>query len=145
MPPVFFSPQATVLDCGASRTALGVFSRKSGRLRLERYAVETLSTAAGNDDGWLENTAAAMLALRRKIKTAGPVKVPVLGSLPGLGRLFRSKGESTQKRNLLIFVTANLVSPGGSLKKQSMQGVTPGTLYKNPTIVTPAGSGPCGK
>lgn len=41
-------------------------------------------------------------------------KVPVLGSLPVLGRFFQSEGESTQKRNLLIFVTANLVSPGGS-------------------------------
>ena len=66
-------------------------------------------------------------------------KVPVLGSLPMLGRLFRSDGESTQKRNLLIFVTANLVSPGGSLKKQAVSGATPGTLYQNPTIVTPAG------
>jgi general secretion pathway protein D len=69
-------------------------------------------------------------------------KVPVLGSLPGIGRLFRSQGESTQKRNLLIFVTANLVSPGGSLKKQTGTGVTPGTLYQNPTIVTPAGPAP---
>jgi general secretion pathway protein D len=72
-------------------------------------------------------------------------KVPVLGNLPGIGRLFRSSGESTQKRNLLIFVTANLVSPGGSLKKQSVQGVQPGTLYQNPTIVTPAGASPRGK
>ena len=68
-------------------------------------------------------------------------KVPVLGNLPGLGRLFRSEGESSQKRNLLIFVTANLVSPGGSLKKQAVQGVAPGTLYQNPTVVTPAGAG----
>jgi general secretion pathway protein D len=72
-------------------------------------------------------------------------KVPVLGSLPGLGHLFRSNGESTQKRNLLIFVTANLVSPGGSLKKQSVQGIQPGTLYQNPTIVTPAGAESRGK
>ncbi len=41
-------------------------------------------------------------------------KVPFLGDLPLLGRFFRSKAESAQKRNLLIFVTANLVSPGGS-------------------------------
>jgi general secretion pathway protein D len=67
-------------------------------------------------------------------------KVPVLGSLPLVGRLFRSDGESSQKRNLLIFVTANLVSPGGSLKKQDVSGVTPGSLYQNPTIVTPAGA-----
>lgn len=70
-------------------------------------------------------------------------KVPVLGSLPVVGRLFRSQGESSQKRNLLIFVTANLVSPGGALKKQSVEGVTPGTLYQNPTIVTP--TGPAGR
>ena len=42
-------------------------------------------------------------------------KVPVLGNLPAIGRLFRNDGESSQKRNLLIFVTANLVSPGGAL------------------------------
>jgi general secretion pathway protein D len=41
-------------------------------------------------------------------------RVPLLGSLPILGRLFRSTGESTQKRNLLIFVTARLVGPGGA-------------------------------
>ena len=81
---------------------------------------------------------------REDVKTVSD-KIPVLGNLPGLGHLFRSNGESTQKRNLLIFVTANLVSPGGSLKKQAVQGVQPGTLYQNPTIVTPAGSSPRGK
>ena len=67
-------------------------------------------------------------------------RIPVLGSIPGLGRLFRSKGESTQKRNLLIFVTANLVSPGGSPKKQPLRGTPPSTQFQNPTWVTPAGS-----
>jgi general secretion pathway protein D len=67
-------------------------------------------------------------------------RVPVLGSIPVLGRLFRSKGESTQKRNLLIFVTANLVSPGGSLKKQPLQGTPPSSRFQNTTLVTPAGS-----
>jgi hypothetical protein len=36
-------------------------------------------------------------------------KIPLLGDIPLIGRLFRSKGHSTQKRNLLIFVTAKLV------------------------------------
>ncbi|MBK8475677.1 MAG: hypothetical protein IPL39_05035 [Opitutaceae bacterium] len=40
-------------------------------------------------------------------------KVPLLGDLPAVGRLFRSRGEGAAKRNLLIFVTASLVSPGG--------------------------------
>jgi general secretion pathway protein D len=48
-------------------------------------------------------------------------KVPVLGSLPLIGRLFRSQGESSQKRNLLIFVTANLVNPGGAPTKPNPQ------------------------
>lgn len=67
-------------------------------------------------------------------------KVPVVGNIPVLGRLFRSSGESAQKRNLLIFVTANLVSPGGSLKKQAARGAPAGTIFQNPTIVTPGGA-----
>lgn len=67
-------------------------------------------------------------------------KVPFLGDIPLVGRLFRSEGESSTKRNLLIFVTANLVSPGGSPKRQSLRGVQPGALFQNPTLVTPGGS-----
>ena len=67
-------------------------------------------------------------------------KVPILGDIPLLGRAFRSKGESAQKRNLLIFVTANLVSPGGSPKKQALKNVPANSLFQNPTVVTPAGS-----
>ncbi len=46
-------------------------------------------------------------------------KVPVLGDIPLLGRLFRSKSESTQKRNLLIFVTARLVNSAGAPRHAS--------------------------
>ena len=67
-------------------------------------------------------------------------KVPLLGDIPFIGRAFRSKGESSQKRNLLIFVTANLVSPGGSLKKQELKGVGQSSLFQNPSVVTPGGS-----
>lgn len=67
-------------------------------------------------------------------------KVPVLGNIPFVGRLFRSEGESTQKRNLLIFVTANLISPGGSPQRQDFRAVEPGALFQNPTMVTPGGA-----
>ncbi len=40
-------------------------------------------------------------------------KIPVLGNIPLLGKLFRSKSETSQKRNLLIFVTARTVSSSG--------------------------------
>jgi type II secretory pathway component GspD/PulD (secretin) len=42
-------------------------------------------------------------------------RVPVLGSLPLVGRLFRSEGNRTVKRNLMIFVTASKVAPNGRI------------------------------
>ena len=76
---------------------------------------------------------------RDEVKTVND-KVPVLGDIPGLGRLFRSEGESRQKRNLLIFVTANLVSPGGSPARQNYRNVNANSLFQNPTIMTPSGA-----
>ena len=76
---------------------------------------------------------------RDEVKTVND-KVPVLGDIPGIGRLFRSEGESRQKRNLLIFVTANLVSPGGSPARQNYRNVNANSLFQNPTIMTPAGT-----
>jgi general secretion pathway protein D len=40
-------------------------------------------------------------------------RVPVLGSIPLLGRFFRSEGERSIKKNLLIFVTANRIDSAG--------------------------------
>ena len=76
---------------------------------------------------------------RDEVKTVSD-KVPVLGDIPGVGRLFRSEGETRQKRNLLIFVTANLVSPGGSLSRQSYDNAKANALFQNPTIMTPSGT-----
>ncbi|HKL22412.1 MAG TPA: hypothetical protein VJ904_11445, partial [Tichowtungia sp.] len=42
--------------------------------------------------------------------------VPILGKIPFIGRLFRSEGERSVKRNLLIFVTANQVDATGYKK-----------------------------
>ena len=36
-------------------------------------------------------------------------KVPVLGDMPVLGRLFRSDSKSNTKRELLIFVTPKII------------------------------------
>jgi len=47
-------------------------------------------------------------------------KVPFLGDIPYVGRLFRSHSEQSDKRNLLVFVTARLVDPAGrSLRTSS--------------------------
>lgn len=42
-------------------------------------------------------------------------RTPLLGDIPLVGRLFRSNAEQHIKRNLIIFVTARLVNPGGQL------------------------------
>lgn len=41
-------------------------------------------------------------------------KVPVIGDLPALGRLFQSQSKQTVKKNLMIFVTATIVDPAGN-------------------------------
>jgi general secretion pathway protein D len=58
-----------------------------------------------------------------EVRNAVDDKIPVLGDIPVLGRLFRSRYDQSEKRNLLIFVTARLVDPAGrSLKTQESSG-----------------------
>jgi general secretion pathway protein D len=40
-------------------------------------------------------------------------KVPIIGDIPLIGRAFRTNVDQHIKRNLVIFVTARLVTPGG--------------------------------
>ena len=76
---------------------------------------------------------------REEVRTIND-SVPILSDIPWIGRLFRSKGESRQKRNLLIFVTANRISPGGSVGREQFQDMRPGSVYQNPVIVSPGGA-----
>jgi general secretion pathway protein D len=46
-------------------------------------------------------------------------KTPILGDIPLVGRLFRSNSEQHLKRNLVIFVTARLINPGGQPVNQT--------------------------
>jgi general secretion pathway protein D len=41
-------------------------------------------------------------------------KVPIIGDIPLLGRLFQSESKETIKKNLMIFVTATIVDPAGN-------------------------------
>ncbi|MGH8047938.1 MAG: Amuc_1098 family type IV pilus outer membrane protein [Chthoniobacterales bacterium] len=40
-------------------------------------------------------------------------KTPIIGDIPLVGRLFRSSADQHIKRNLIMFVTANLIDPAG--------------------------------
>ena len=41
-------------------------------------------------------------------------KIPILGDIPFIGRLFQSKYTKAEKRNLLVFVSCRLVKPDGT-------------------------------
>jgi type II secretory pathway component GspD/PulD (secretin) len=41
-------------------------------------------------------------------------KVPVLGDIPFVGRLFRSEAADSTKKNLVIFVTPTIIDPAGN-------------------------------
>jgi general secretion pathway protein D len=42
-------------------------------------------------------------------------KVPILGDLPLLGKLFRSESNVNNKKNLVIFVTPTIIDPAGNM------------------------------
>ena len=71
-------------------------------------------------------------------------KIPVLGDLPFVGRLFRSEAESHVRKNLMVFVTADIIDPFGKPLRERDSGTTtapaagtvPG-LFPDDALVTP--------
>jgi len=61
---------------------------------------------------WDGQTVAIGGLIREDVQTVED-KVPVLGDIPFVGRLFRTKADDHFKRNLVVFVTAKLVDPAG--------------------------------
>ncbi len=60
-------------------------------------------------------------------------KVPIIGDIPLVGRLFRTNVDQHIKRNLVIFVTARLVTPGGlPLNVEEEEGLQPPVLPEVP-------------
>ena len=90
---------------GAGNTYEG--RRLSGRLPY--YRLREMETQVTVADG---STVGMGGLIYDKLETFKD-KVPVLGSIPLIGRLFRSEGEKSVKRNLLIFVTATQVDVNG--------------------------------
>jgi len=76
---------------------------------------------------------------REEVKSVND-KVPVLGDIPFFGTAFRSTSKSTVKKNLTVFVTANLVSPGGAPLRSNLPGLRAGSTFQNPIIASPGGA-----
>jgi general secretion pathway protein D len=92
----------------------GTFSTQVGNITattpLPRFRVRQVTTSAIVWDG--QTIALGGLISETVVKVKD--KVPVLGDAPIIGRLFRSEGMSSKKKNLVIFVTPTIIDPAGN-------------------------------
>jgi general secretion pathway protein D len=98
-----FVPQIIGLTSGSTGIS------RTASLPLPRLRVRMLTTSAIVWDG--QTVALGGLIAEDNVKSRD--KVPVLGDIPVLGRLFRSENSRTVKKNLMIFVTATILDAGG--------------------------------
>jgi len=60
-------------------------------------------------------------------------KVPIIGDIPLVGRAFRTNSEQHTKKNLVIFVTARIITPAGvPLNEEEEEGLLPPALPEVP-------------
>ena len=102
-----YSPGDTVFRQGGGT---GDTVRVENKIQQPLFASRNLTTSVVVWDGQTVVLGGLMREDINKIED----KIPFLGDIPFIGRLFRSKVDSRSKRNLLIFVTANLIDPAGN-------------------------------
>ncbi len=93
------------------------------------FSVRKITTAVTVWDG---QTVAMGGLIREDVQEVAD-KVPILGDLPIVGRLFQNKSQDHFKRNLMIFVTAKLIDPSGQPVKQAKE------LSAGPALVPDGG------
>ncbi|MBI4354618.1 MAG: hypothetical protein HY595_05210 [Candidatus Omnitrophica bacterium] len=81
-----------------------------GEISLPRFTTRNLETTVVIENGQTVVLGGLMKDTTTKTRT----QVPVLGSMPVIGSLFRKEDDSVERSNLLIFVTAQLVNPAGA-------------------------------
>jgi len=59
-------------------------------------------------------------------------KVPILGDIPLVGRAFRTNVDQHVKKNLVMFVTARIVTPAGVPLAEEEEGLLPPALPEVP-------------
>lgn len=94
---------------------------------LPRFRVRQVVTSANIWDG--QTVVLGGLIAENVSKTKD--KVPVLGDIPFLGRLFRSERSTSEKRNLVVFVTPKLIDPAGNRIH------APDNLPYDPNVIPP--------
>jgi len=95
-----------------SEAEAGAFTY-SGEVSLPKFKTRNLTTNIV-----VKNGETVMLGgLIKETSTVTETKTPFLGDLPLLGRLFRKNSDSVERKNLLIFVTASIISRSGEKLK----------------------------
>lgn len=93
----------------SSRTGTTTFGG-SGGAEIPIISTRRTSTQVAIKDGFTMGLG----GLIESTNTNGTTKVPLLGDIPGLGKLFRSSSKNDTKRNLIVFITAKILSPDGA-------------------------------
>ena len=81
----------------------------SGDVTLPKFTSRNLSTTVVVSSG----DTVVLGGLIKESRTKTVTKVPFLGDIPVVGTFFRKNGDVIERKNLLIFVTAKLMSPSG--------------------------------
>jgi type II secretory pathway component GspD/PulD (secretin) len=81
----------------------------TGDVKLPKFTSRNLATTIVVTSG--DTVVLGGLIKENRTKTA--TRVPVLGSIPLLGNFFKKDADSIQRKNLLIFVTAKVLSASG--------------------------------
>jgi general secretion pathway protein D len=101
-----FVPQAQSVSGGNAGAAIPLV----GQLPLPHFRVRQVTTSAIVWDGQTVVLGGLITEDVTKLKD----KIPVLGDIPLVGRLFRSESSQTKKKNLMIFVTPRIIDPAGN-------------------------------
>jgi type II secretory pathway component GspD/PulD (secretin) len=89
-----------------------------------REAVTTVLIKSGNT--------LAIGGLMRQDVSDKYTKVPIMGDLPGIGAMFRSKSLTKTKRDLLIFLTPTIIAADAQTGyERHINGILPEELYTN--------------
>jgi general secretion pathway protein D len=111
------------------------------RIEMPVFSVRRVSTALSIYDG---HTVAVGGLMREDVQNVED-KVPILGDIPWVGRLFQSKAENRIKSNLIIFVTAQIIDATGRVMKDSSAPAgdpitAPGGLMDTGSVLPPVGA-----
>ncbi|WP_227672306.1 MULTISPECIES: type II secretion system secretin GspD [Psychrobacter] len=122
------------------------------RLEVSQEVSSVVPSSIGNASGLITNKSLinttiladdqqtiALGGLMRDNSTTSQQKVPGLGNVPLIGRLFRSDNDNTQKSNLIIFLQPTILRDGGAVasvteRKFNQMRVLQLVIDKNGTI-----------